>query len=126
MSSIVLEVKLKITVRDQDIDDIMSCALDGGICYWCKAANVVGEYLGEYASDQISRGGQLELVPYEGDPSVVIDQDAVLRGIRMALENDYLRNDMLDTEDGKLVLDIDGAAADAIIQYGAFGELVYG
>ena len=63
MSSTVIEVVRNVTVTERDIDDIMSCALDGGICYWCKEANVVGEYLGEYASDQISRGGKLELVP---------------------------------------------------------------
>lgn len=30
-------------VSDEDIDDIMSAALDGGITYWCRRAEVVGE-----------------------------------------------------------------------------------
>ena len=37
----------------QDIDDIMACALEGGINYWCSEAKVIGEYLGEYASEQM-------------------------------------------------------------------------
>ena len=55
------EVHAEITVRltQQDVDDIMVSALEGGICYWCRRVVVQGKYLGEYASDQISRGGQL-------------------------------------------------------------------
>ena len=47
----------EVKISQQDIDDIMVCALEGGISYWCCEAEVIGEYLGEYASDQISRGG---------------------------------------------------------------------
>ena len=43
----------------------MATALDGGITYWCNKAEVIGGYLGEYASDQISRGGKLKLYDYE-------------------------------------------------------------
>ena len=39
----------------------MVTALEGGINYWCRRAKVVGEYLGEAAIDQISRGGSLIL-----------------------------------------------------------------
>lgn len=54
--------RIGVTLTQQDIDDIMASALDGGICYWCRMAEVVGEYLGEYASDQISLGGSLILI----------------------------------------------------------------
>lgn len=53
--------QMKIDVKQQDIDDIMAAALEGGINYWCYKAEVIGDYLGEYASDQISRGGKLKL-----------------------------------------------------------------
>ena len=53
-----MNLKMDVTINQRDIDDIMSIALEGGITYWCSYVEVVGgEYLGEYASDQISRGG---------------------------------------------------------------------
>ena len=56
-----VSISLDVDLSQQDIDDIMVVALEGGINYWCREAEVVGEYLGEYASDQISRGGSLIL-----------------------------------------------------------------
>ena len=49
--------EIEVNLSQQDIDDIMVTALEGGINYWCRRAKVVGEYLGEATSDQISRGG---------------------------------------------------------------------
>ena len=49
----VLSCALDVRVSNEDIDDIMVSALEGGINYWCRKAEVKGEYLGEYASDQI-------------------------------------------------------------------------
>lgn len=57
------KIKAEISVRisTEDIDDIVTTALEGGICYWCRRAEVKGKYLGEFASEQISRGGVLEV-----------------------------------------------------------------
>ena len=56
-----VRAQIEVNLSQQDIDDIMVTALEGGINYWCRRAKVVGEYLGEAASDQISRGGSLIL-----------------------------------------------------------------
>lgn len=61
-SGTILEVSFNVLVTDEDIDDIMVSALEGGINHWCAEAKVQGEYLGEFASDQISRGGTLLLI----------------------------------------------------------------
>lgn len=45
---------VELILTDGDIDDIMCCALEGGITYWCDCAKVVGEYLGKYGHEQIS------------------------------------------------------------------------
>ena len=47
------EVHAEITVRltQQDVDDIMVSALEGGICYWCDRVTVEGQYLCKYASE---------------------------------------------------------------------------
>ena len=114
-----------LVVSDEDIDDIRSAALDGGITYWCGRAEVVDEYLGEYASEQISRGGTLKLYDIE-EPKTVYEltMDKFLIGLRLWIENE--RAFQL-TEAGRLdVGQIDAAAADTIIQYALFCDIVYG
>lgn len=125
-------VELWVRVTPQDIDDIMATALEGGITHWCGSAEVVGDkYLGEYASDQISRDGELRLYDIE-DPSEnwVLSQQKFLDGLMKYLEagnldcieESNINCSVYDIETG----DIDADAADSIIQYALFGELVYG
>lgn len=121
----VLEVSRQITVTHQDVDDIVCCALEGGITYWCRKAEIVeDEYYGEYASDQISRGGSLRLYDSEDDAVYVLTLDKLLNGIKLACGDGY-GSDWFDGE--KIdTFQIDGEAADIIVQYAIFGEVVYG
>lgn len=57
-----LDIVNKLEITDEDIDVILSMALDGGITHWYSKVEVVGEYLGKYTSDQISRGELIETV----------------------------------------------------------------
>lgn len=41
----VVKVALEIVLTQEDIDDIMCGALEGGINYWCDEAKVMGGYL---------------------------------------------------------------------------------
>ena len=118
-----LNVKVKIT--QQDIDDIMVSALEGGICYWCRKAEVIeDEYLGEYASDQISRGGSLRLYDAEEDEVYVLTLEKFLNGVQLAFDEGYanrwINGCSIDT------CGIDGEAADVIVQLALFGEVVFG
>ncbi len=115
-----------------DIDDIVCTALEGGITYWCCKA-VVGEdeYYGEYASDQISRGGTLILYDTEEDERYTLTLEKLINGIAKACDEGY--GDFCDiAEDGKSLDNnvemsrLDSIAADIIIQYALFGEIVYG
>ena len=115
---------INFVVSDEDIDDIMSAALDGGITYWCGRAEVVGEYLGEYASEQISRGGTLKLYDVEDGTVSELTLDKFLNGLRLWIENE--RTFEL-TNAGRLdVGQIDALAADAIIQYALFNNVIFG
>lgn len=115
---------INFVVSDEDIDDIMSAALDGGITYWCGRAEVVGEYLGEYASEQISRGGTLRLYDIEDSTVSELTLDKFLNGLRLWIENERAFE---LTEAGRLdVGHIDALAADAIIQYALFNDVVFG
>lgn len=106
-------------IAPEDIDDIMTDALEGGITYWCGKAEVVGEYLGEYASEQISRGGELILSDIE-DPEekYTLTLDKFLDGYKKAVEQEYFSGHLED--------DYDIDVADAIVQLALFGEVVYG
>ena len=86
MENEVLKLELEVIVTQEDIDDIMAGALEGGINYWCCKAEVVGDYLGEYASEQISRGGQLLLHDIEEDERHTLDKEKFLKGLKMYFE----------------------------------------
>ena len=120
-----VKAEIRIVLSQQDIDDIMVCALEGGITYWSFKAEVVGEYLGEYASEQISRGGMLKLYDIENGDKYWLDLKKFLKGFKLWLENDGDRYGAV--EDGEVdCCNIDGECADAIIQYALFGEVIYG
>lgn len=121
-----IEVNKKYTVTPQDIDDIMVTALEGGINYWCRKAEVVGEYLGEYASDQISRGGSLILYDAESSDHWELNLEKLLNGIQKAIEDNWF-DDYGWYDNGVLyTTEIDGEVADVIVQLALFDDVVFG
>ena len=127
------EIRTKITayLTQQDIDDIMVSAFEGGINYWCRRVVVQGDYLGKYASEQISRGGKLAIwldEPFEDDKtSYVLDRDKFLAGFKLWIESDGDSYDAIDRSNGSVDCgQIDAVCADEIIQYALFGEVVFG
>lgn len=131
---ITIKVILPLTITDEDIDDIMSSALDW-ISYWCERVEVVGDYLGEYASEQISRGGELRFYPIEeitnNDPNYfVLDRTKLLTALRSWVNDygSYVGNIIEEGREGRILLDtgnIDGPCADSIIQLALFDEKVF-
>lgn len=118
-------IKADITVEltAKDIDDIMATALEGGITHWCAFADTVGPMLGEYSSDQISRGGKLILHDKESDDKWELDYKKFLKGLAQYIENggaSCVVDECIDPAE------IDADGADSIIQYALFGELVFG
>lgn len=121
-----VRAEINIELTQQDIDDIMVGALEGGINYWCDEAAVEGgEYLGKYASDQISRGGTLLLHDTDEDAYRKLDLEKFLKGFKLWLENG---GDQYGAVQGHEVdcCNIDAGCADEIVQYALFGEVVYG
>lgn len=129
----ILNVTLEIMLTQEDVDDIMCTALEGGINYWCYKAEVIGEYLGEYGSEQISRGGKLRLYleePFDEDETMdyELDLEKFKKGIEMWVQNPVGCN-CLEQVDGKIRFDAcnaDAVVCDAIIQYALFGDVVFG
>lgn len=128
VSTAAVDVFKQIIVTDEDIDDIMVGALEGGINYWCSEAEIAGEYLGEYASDQISRGGELIIHDSEAGKKYKLDKSKIIDGIRRAYEEGYgnygygqrwIDGDEIDC------CNVDGPLADVIVQLALFGEVRY-
>lgn len=121
-----IEVNKKYTVTPQDIDDIMVTALEGGINYWCRKAKVVGEYLGECTSDQISRGGSLILYDAESSDHWELNLEKLLNGIQKAIEDNWYDSYNWYV-DGELdCCQIDAEVADTIVQFALFDDIVFG
>lgn len=119
-----VHIEMDVSITQQDIDDIMVTALEGGVCYWCRKAKVVGEYLGECASEQISRGGSLILYDAESSDKWELTLEKFLKGVELYIKE----GDRVMVEDFKLVDygELDAADADCIVQYALFGKLVFG
>ena len=126
MKKFEVKVEIRVELTQQDIDDIMVAALEGGINYWCDEAAVEGgEYLGKYASDQISRGGTLLLHDTDEDAYRKLDLEKFLKGFKLWMENG---GDQYGAVQGHEVdcCNIAAGCADEIVQYALFGEVVYG
>lgn len=118
-----VHAEIVVNLTMQDIDDIMCLALEGGITYWCCEAEVVGEYLGEYAHEQISRNGTLLLHYSEEDKEYQFTLEHFVQGFRLYLEQGChiaVEDSAIDTGD------LDANDADCIVQFGLFGEVLYG
>ena len=134
MEDKILNVDMQIKVTGEDVDDIMATALEGGINYWCWKAEVVGGYLGKYASEQISRGGELKLYDSDEMKIYTLNRDKFLSGLKryIAFGNTaclFRETDTIGIYTGEISLNacmLDASAADMIIQYALFGDVIFG
>ena len=121
-----IEIRKRIKVTNEDIDDIMATALEGGINYWCDKVAVVDKHLGEFASEQISRNGKLKLYDAEEDETYELTLDKLLNGIRKAIEHDYFVDYGWFSGNGIDTCMVDAEVADVIIQLALFDDVIYG
>ena len=119
------QVVINFKLTEENIDDIMDAALYG-INYWCSEAEIVGERLGDYASDQISRGGTLKLYDAESDNVWELTLEKFLKGFKLWVANGDDEYGALQSDGTVDTGEIDSAMADMIIQYALFDEIVFG
>lgn len=124
------EINVKLT--EQDVDDIMVAALEGGINYWCGEAEVIEEKrVAEWGHEQIARGGVLVLHDVEDpDQTWELTLEKFLHGFKLWVESGGDQYGAVQGETGGAVVvdcgEIDAGCADEIVQYALFGELVFG
>jgi hypothetical protein len=125
---------MKITIQQSftknDLLNIMTTGLEGGIGYWACLNNDTPEFdqfdkpnmiLSERVAEILWRGGSVELFDtdynYNDADKWELTLDKVVKGIIKFMETDS-KTFELD--------DLDAWDCDKIIQYGLFGELVFG
>lgn len=121
-----LTVQMTVNFKQEDVDDIMCSALEGGITYWCNCAEVAEkEYYGEFASEQISRGGSLRLYDFEEGKPHILNLEKFIDGFKKWLSEGYDRYGAV--QKGEIdCCDIDAECADQIVQMALFGDVIYG
>lgn len=107
-------IKTTTTVTQEQIDDVVCTALEGGITYWCNRAKVKDDdYKGaEWAHEVVTRGGVLVLHDTEEEIDYELDIKKLLKGFSLVKSFDFDQYDAAD--------------ADSIIQSALFGEVIYG
>ena len=126
MNKHIIEITKRIEVTEEDIDDIMCSALEGGINYWCCKAEVFGSYLGEWAHEQIARGGSLNLHDAEEDEVYELTIEKFLKGIQLAVEGNYYADYEWCNGTEIDTCQVDACVADVIIQLALFDDIIYG
>ena len=135
-----LKVETSYDFTQEELDDILCTAFEGGITYWCEKAYLKGgeamwnrlnalpkpeghwdKEEGYFLHEAVTRGFTLEIYPDDEDVEMVeLNLCNFTQGLKMYIEN-YGRK--LDHDD---ICGMDAYGADAVVQYAVFGELVYG
>ncbi len=118
-----------VTISQQQVDDLLCTAFEGGITYWCSSAVPQGGQWADatYVSDTLTQGATILLTDSEsvyesgdGEPVIVaLTLDKFLSGIQQAAT-------LRGMDAGTFVEDADAEMADMAVQFAVFGELVYG
>ena len=129
------EIKLMLTVRltDEDIEDIVVTALEGGIGYWACLDNTGKEYEEAPEDEPVSitatkillSGGTLRFFDEEDDDRPLdMTINDLSEGIQKWIEGG---ESVTVDSDGRIDLcDLDALGADCIFQNALLGEVVYG
>lgn len=101
-----------VQITNEDIDDIMVTAFEGGINHWCERV-YVNDWLGaKFASELIALGGTVHLKVDDEYETRTLTRDKLLQALVAMPEFD--------------LEDYDANDADNLIQTAVFGEVVYG
>ena len=108
------EVPIEVRVTDQDLEDILSIALEVGITHWCRQYDRTGKFgITLYATDS--------------DDKWVFDKSDLIRGIKQLITDNNLWS-ILNADKNGVYVDtamVDAYVADTIIQYACMGRIIF-
>ena len=121
MKNLNVKICQELNFTEENINDLMCSALEGGINYWCDRVEMIDTPEGvEFASDSISKGGKVVL--YFGDKKCVrvLTLEKFLKGLSATITQIGGCNSAKD------FMDIhDADTADMVIQFALFDELKF-
>lgn len=114
-------MKLEIEITDEQLEELLDCAFDGGIGYWALGLSVQPDVNGTYAEIVLKRGGRVTLRDQEDDGAKhVLDRAAIERGLPAFQKQCPKRfSDWFSGE-------CDAGCGDAFVQCCLFGKVIYG
>lgn len=126
------EIKVKLT--KQDIEDIMVCALEGGIGYWAILDNTGPAYenapddepVSITCSNELLAGNEIRFEDTEEDVEYILTLEKLLTGFRKWIEAGGDEYGAVEADGSVDCCRIDAPTADEIVQYALFGEVVFG
>lgn len=121
-----LSVEVRVKLTEEDIDDIMVAALEGGVNYWCDEAEVIEEKrVADWGHEQIARGGVLILHDMESEDKWELNLEKFINGVKLWISEGYAF-DCGAIENGTIdCCQVDAIQADNIVQLALFGEIVF-
>lgn len=120
-------------ISNENINDLMTAALEDGINYWCSKVEMkkdkIGGYEGvsledeetlEFASEIIGIGGTLVLHDAESSDKWELNKEKFLKGLEktMVWGNYESIEELMDNHDTE--------TADVLIQFAVFNEIIFG
>ena len=124
-----MEQEIKYTTEKiltvEDLEDIMTTAIEGGIGYWACLDNTACDWLeaqGTVATRVLLNGGAIVFEDAEGeyDECWMLTLEGFRKGCELYEKE---RGSLTKTlEDGNF----DAIEADCLIQYGVFGQVIFG
>jgi hypothetical protein len=125
-----IKISVNHTYNDEDMIDLICCAVAGGIGYWACIDNTTDDWQRVSASLPSDRtcedviwtllktGQAVVIEDVEGeDGPWELTIEKLAKGIELTLQNEDWDGD---------VYNADAYVGDCIVQYGLFGELIYG
>lgn len=129
----VVESKVKVSLTEEDISDLVITALNGGVGYWACLDNSRPEfeamseedYTDEWTAKILLNGGEvLFLEEPDRKERFVLTLDKLLHGIALYIEKGYDRYGIFGPE--VEMGNCDAECADIIVQLALFDDIVYG
>jgi len=117
--------KIEIELTEDDVENIIVTAFEGGINYWCghveweheKYPKPNGVPVSTYCAMLLNKGVALTLFDIEDESEIFeLTYEKLLKGVELNLINRPFDSDLEN---------MDVTTADCIIQYAVFGEIVY-
>lgn len=113
--------KTEVQISNEDIDDIVCTALEGGINYWVNEAHCNDQ--DGCLSDMLSKEKEIFLEDDVSGEVEVLTKEKLLKGINLAIQQGYITF----LEEGRIDTgQIDACTADVIVQLALFDDIIYG